>query len=137
MIFLLRCCCLVAKLCPTLCNTMNSSTPGFPILHYLRSLLKFMSIYYVGSFFFFLLCRILTLGPIFNQIHSGAPYFTNNSLWGNKLEFKSTRLVQTQALLQFTQLSNATQKSSFSLSFQIGCHSIWTEDLILEFLISI
>ena len=27
--------CSVAKLCPTLCNTMDCSMPGFPVLHYL------------------------------------------------------------------------------------------------------
>ena len=27
------CCCSVAKSCPTLCNPMNCSTPGFPALH--------------------------------------------------------------------------------------------------------
>ena len=30
-----HCCCSVAKLCPTLCNPMNCSTPGFPALQYL------------------------------------------------------------------------------------------------------
>ena len=29
------CCCSVTKLCPTLCDPMNCSTPGFPVLHYL------------------------------------------------------------------------------------------------------
>ena len=29
------CCCSVAKLCLTLCNLMNCSMPGFPIIHYL------------------------------------------------------------------------------------------------------
>ena len=29
------CCCSVAKLCPTRCDTMNYSTPGFPVLYYL------------------------------------------------------------------------------------------------------
>ena len=29
------CCFLVTKLCPTLCNPMDCSTPGFPVLHYL------------------------------------------------------------------------------------------------------
>ena len=29
------CCCSVAKSCPTLCNPMNCSMPGFPVLHYL------------------------------------------------------------------------------------------------------
>ena len=32
---MLYCCCSVAKLCPTLCNPMNCSTPGFLVLHYL------------------------------------------------------------------------------------------------------
>ena len=29
------CCCLVAKSCLSLCNLMDCSTPGFPVLHYL------------------------------------------------------------------------------------------------------
>ena len=29
------CFCAVAKSCPTLCDTMQRSTPGFPALHYL------------------------------------------------------------------------------------------------------
>ena len=28
-------CCSIAKSCPTLCNSMDCSTPGFPVLHYL------------------------------------------------------------------------------------------------------
>ena len=28
-------CCLVAQLCLTLCDCMDCSTPGFPVLHYL------------------------------------------------------------------------------------------------------
>ena len=31
-------CCSVTTSCPTLCNPMNSSTPGFPVLHYLPEL---------------------------------------------------------------------------------------------------
>ena len=27
------CCCLVVKSCPTLCNPMDGSMPGFPVLH--------------------------------------------------------------------------------------------------------
>ena len=30
------CCCSVAESCPTLCNPVNCSTPGFLVLHYLR-----------------------------------------------------------------------------------------------------
>ena len=29
------CCCSVAKSCPTLCNPVDCSMPGFPVLHYL------------------------------------------------------------------------------------------------------
>ena len=29
------CCCLIAKSCPTLCDPMDCSPPGFPVLHYL------------------------------------------------------------------------------------------------------
>ena len=31
--FVINCCCSVAKLCPTLCDPMDCSTPGFPVLH--------------------------------------------------------------------------------------------------------
>ena len=34
----------VTQLCPALCDPMHCSTPGFPVLHYLRSLFKLMSI---------------------------------------------------------------------------------------------
>ena len=37
-------CCLVAQLCLTLCDPMDCSTPGFPVLHHLLELLKLMSI---------------------------------------------------------------------------------------------
>ena len=30
-----HCCCSFTKLCPALCNPINCSTPGFPVLHYL------------------------------------------------------------------------------------------------------
>ena len=36
--FSLSICCSVAKSSPTLCNPMNCSTPGFPVLHYLLEL---------------------------------------------------------------------------------------------------
>ena len=29
------CCCLVAKSCPTIFNSMDCSIPGFPVLYYL------------------------------------------------------------------------------------------------------
>ena len=35
---LITSCCSVAQSCPTLCNPMDCSTPGFPVLHYLLEL---------------------------------------------------------------------------------------------------
>ena len=35
---LIPCCCSVAQLCPTICNRMDCSTPGFPVLHHLLEL---------------------------------------------------------------------------------------------------
>ena len=34
-LMLICCCCSLAKLCPTLCDPMDCSTPGFPVFHYL------------------------------------------------------------------------------------------------------
>ena len=31
--FILNCCCSVTESCPTLCNPMDCSMPGFPVLH--------------------------------------------------------------------------------------------------------
>ena len=42
--------CSVAKLCSTLCNPMDCSTPDFPILHHLQSMLKLISIESVVPF---------------------------------------------------------------------------------------
>ena len=33
-----HCCCSVTQPCPTLCNPIDCSTPGFPVLHYLPEL---------------------------------------------------------------------------------------------------
>ena len=61
------CCCLVAKLCPTLCNPINCSMPGFPVLHYLPEIvLKLMSIESVmPSNYLILCCPLLLLPSIF------------------------------------------------------------------------
>ena len=59
------CChCSVTQSCLTLCNPMNSSMPGFPVLHYLLELLKLMSIESVMSFNHLILCCLLLLLPL-------------------------------------------------------------------------
>ena len=54
-------CCSVAKPCPTLCNPMDCSTPGSPVLH--QSLLKLMSIESVMPSSHLILCHPLPLLP--------------------------------------------------------------------------
>ena len=55
----------VAQSCPTLCDPMNCSTPGFPVHHQLPGLLKLMSITSVmPSSHLILCCPLLLLPPI-------------------------------------------------------------------------
>ena len=65
----MHCCCSVPKLCPTLCNPMDCSTPGFPVLHYPQSLLKLKSIKSVMLLNHLILCHpLLLLTSIFPSI---------------------------------------------------------------------
>ena len=57
------CCCLVTKSCLTLCIPMDCSSPGFPVLRYLWSLLKLMSTEAVIPSNHLILCRPLLLLP--------------------------------------------------------------------------
>ena len=62
-------CCSVTQLCLTLCDPMDCSTPGFPVLTISRSLLKLMSIESVmPSNHLILCCPLLLLPSIFPSI---------------------------------------------------------------------
>ena len=54
----------VAQSCPTLCEPMNHSTPGLPVITNSRSLLKLMSIELVMPSSHLILCCPLLLPPI-------------------------------------------------------------------------
>ena len=54
---------LLCQLCPTLCNPMDCSIPGFPVLHCLPELLQFMSIELMMPSNHLILCRPLILLP--------------------------------------------------------------------------
>ena len=54
------CCCSVTQSCLTLGDPMDCSAPGFPVLHCLQSLLKFMSIESVMPSNHLILCRPLS-----------------------------------------------------------------------------
>ena len=59
----------VTQSCPTLCNPMDCSTPGFPVHHQLWSLLKLMSIESVMPSNHLILCHpLLLLSSIFLSI---------------------------------------------------------------------
>ena len=58
--------CSVAQLCQTPCHPMDCSTPGSPVLHYLLSLLKLISIEsMIPSNHLILCCPLLLLPSIF------------------------------------------------------------------------
>ena len=69
-------CCSVAKSCPTPCDLMDCSTPGFPVLHHLLELLKLMSIESVMPFNHLILCHSLLLLP---SIFPSIRVFSNES----------------------------------------------------------
>ena len=59
----------VTQSCPTLCDPMDYSTPGFPVHHQLPELLKLMSIVLVmPSNHLILCCPLLLLPPIFPSV---------------------------------------------------------------------
>ena len=66
------CCCSVAKLCLTLCDPKDCNTPGFPVLHWLQSLLKFMSIELMMPSNHFILCC-----PLLSSILLSTRVFSN------------------------------------------------------------
>ena len=69
-------CCLVIKSSLTICNPMDCSTPGFPVLHCLLGLLKIMSIESVMPSNLLILCCPLLLLPLIFPSISG---FSNES----------------------------------------------------------
>ena len=84
-------CCSVAKLCPTVCNPEDCSTPGFPILHYLLE---------------FLQTHVLWVSDAIQPSHSLSP---PSSL--------ALNLLQHQGLFQWTALHIRWPKyGSFSIS---------------------
>ena len=48
LLYLLSCCCSATKLCPALCDPMDGSTPGFPVLHYLPEFAQ-IHVHWIGD----------------------------------------------------------------------------------------
>ena len=66
----------VAQSCPNLCDPMDCSTPGLPVHHKLRSLLRLMSNESVMPSISLILCRLLLLPP---SIFPSIKVFSNES----------------------------------------------------------
>ena len=82
------CCSVAAQSCLILCDPMNCSMPGFPVLHHLHSLLKLMSIESVMPSNHLIFYRpLLFLPSIFARIR----VFSNESVlcirWPNYWSF--------------------------------------------------
>ena len=72
------CCCSVAQLCPTLCDPMDCSMPGFPVLHHLRGLAQIISIESVMPSNPPVLCHPLLLISVFPSIRVfSSQFFTS------------------------------------------------------------
>ena len=70
------CCCSVTQLCPTLCDSMDCSTPGFPILPYLPEFAQ-IHVHWVGEAIQpSVLCHPLLLLP---SIFPSIEVFSNES----------------------------------------------------------
>ena len=86
---------LVAQACPTLCDPIDCSTPGLPVHHQLRGLLKLMSTELVmSSNQLILCCHLLLLPSIFPSI----TVFSNESVphirWPKYWSFTSVSVLE-------------------------------------------
>ena len=84
-------CCSVAESCPTLCDPLDCSTPGFPALHHLSEfILKLMSIESVMPSDRLNLCRpLLFLSSIFPHIRV---FFSESALCTRWSKYRSFRI---------------------------------------------
>ena len=62
------CCCSVAELCPTICDPMDCSTPGSPVLHYLPEFVQTHAHWVGDAASHFILCHPLLLPSVFLSI---------------------------------------------------------------------
>jgi len=61
-------CCIVTQSCPTLCDSVDRSTPGLPVLHYFPGLFRLMSMELMPSNHLILCHSLLLLPSIFPNI---------------------------------------------------------------------
>ena len=76
------CCCSVTQSCLTLCDPMDCSMPGFPVLHHHPGFLKLMSIELVMPSTHFVLCHpLLFLPSVFPSIRVFSNELALHIMW--------------------------------------------------------
>ena len=97
------CCCSVTQSCPSLCDPMNCSTPGFPVLHLIfQSLLKLRSIESVmPSNSLVLCCPLLLLPSIFPSIRVFSNELALHIRWPKYWSFSIILLMNLQGWFLF------------------------------------
>ena len=92
----------VAQSCPTLCDPMGCSTPGFPVLHYLPEFAQTLSIESVTpSNHLILCCPLLFLPSIFPSIRVFSKELARHIRWPNYWSFSISPSNEYSGLIPF------------------------------------
>ena len=83
------CCCSIAQSCPTLCDSMDCSTSGFPVLCHLLELVKLLSIESMMQTNHLVLCCPLFLLP--SMFSSSRSLPDGGGLWQNVIHWRRER----------------------------------------------
>ena len=84
------CCCSVTKLCPTLCDFMDCSMPGFPVLHSLLEFAQSHVPWVSDAINSLILCCPLLLPSVFPSLRVFSKIYTDCAVWGTPLSLHKT-----------------------------------------------
>jgi len=130
-------CCSVAQLCPTLCNPMDCSRPGYPVLHHVPDFAQtFMSIESVMPSNYLILCHpFLFLPTIFPRIkisNESALHIRQPKYWASASASVFSINIQGWFTLGLTDLAWYSPRDSQEFSPALQLES--TESLALSLL---
>ena len=101
-----HCCCSVTKLCPALCDPMDCSTPGSPVLHCFPELAQITSIESVMPSSHLILCHPILLPSVFPSIRvfssQSAPHIRWPEYWSLSLSFSISPSNEYSELISFS-----------------------------------
>ena len=96
------CFCSFTKSCSILCSSMDCSTPGFPVLHYLPDLFRLMSIESMMPSNHLILCRLLFLLPsVFSSIRVFSSEPALHSRWPKHWSFSVSPFNEYSGFISF------------------------------------